>query len=104
MKIHLERSGGYAGMIMSTNVDTKTLSSNEAKELQNLIEKSHIFELSSDSFQQSSSKTKKGAADYFTYKITIQNRDREHFAECNDLNIQPNVKRFVDFLVKHGQK
>jgi len=59
MKIHLERSGGYAGMIMSTTVDTKTLSSNEAKELQNLIEKSHIFELSSDSFQQSSSKTKK---------------------------------------------
>jgi hypothetical protein len=72
MKIHLERSGGYAGMIMSTTVDTNTLSSNEANELQDLIEKSQFFNLSSQSLEEASSKTKKGAADYFIYKITIQ--------------------------------
>jgi hypothetical protein len=104
MKIHLERTGGFAGMIMSTTIDTKSLSSKEANELRDLIEKCHLFELSSESFQQDPSKTKKGAADYFTYKITVQNGDKEHSAECNDMNMQPIIKTLVNFLVKHSQK
>jgi hypothetical protein len=104
MKIHLERSGGFAGMIMSTTVDTNTLSSNEVNELQGLIEKSQFFELSSESVEEASSKTKKGAADYFTYKVTVQNGDGQHTVEWNDLSMQPNLKRLVDFLVKHSKK
>jgi hypothetical protein len=104
MKVLLERSGGFAGMMRSTYVDTKNLSPNEANELQKLIEKSEFFELSSNSSQQFSSKSQKGAADYFTYKITIQNGDNEHSMEYNDVNIQPKFKRLVDFLVKHSQK
>ena len=44
-------------MIMSTTADT--LSSNEANELQDLIEKSQFFNLSSQSLEEASSKTKK---------------------------------------------
>ena len=51
-------------MIMSTTADT--LSSNEANELQDLIEKSQFFNLSSQSLEEASSKTKKGAADYYS--------------------------------------
>ena len=98
MKIHLERSGGFAGMTNSTTVDTQALAPNDAKELQNLIQKSKLFERSGKS------ESKKGAADYFTYKITIQNGNKEQSMECNDVDIQADVKGLVDFVTKHGQK
>lgn len=117
MKIHLERSGGFAGMTSSTTVDTKALAANDADELQNLIHKSNIFERPARSAQQPKSqqpspspetktkaKTKRGAADYFTYKITIQNGNKEQSLECNDINMQAEVKGLVDFVTKHGQK
>jgi hypothetical protein len=106
MKIHLERSGGFAGMTNSATVDTQALAPKDAKELQNLIQKSKLFERSGKSAQQTSRNaiTKKGAADYFTYKITIQNGNKEQSMECNDVDIQADVKGLVDFVTKHGQK
>lgn len=116
MKIHLERSGGFAGMTSSTTVDSKALAPNDANQLQKLIHKSNIFERSASPDQQPKSKqsnsqypspdtkTKKGAADYFTYKITVQNGNREQSMECNDINMQAHVKELVDFVTKHGQK
>lgn len=103
MKIQVERSGGFAGIGSSTTVDTQSLSPNEANEIQKLIQNSHFFEIPSKS-PQYSSKTKKGAADYFTYKITIQNDEREHSVQFNDINMQPKIKPLLDFLMKHSQK
>jgi hypothetical protein len=102
MKVYLERSGGFAGMVTSASLDTQTLPPNEAHEIQNLIENSYFFELPSNPPQ--SSKTKKGAADYFTYKITVQDDKREHLVQLNDINMEPNIKPLVDFLIRHSQK
>jgi emfourin len=102
MKVYFERSGGFAGMVTSANVDTQTLPPSEAHEIQNLIENSHFFDLPSKSPQPS--KAKKGAADYFTYKITVQNDEKEHTVQFNDINMQTKIKPLIDFLVKHSQK
>jgi hypothetical protein len=112
MKIYFERSGGFAGMLSSTTVDTQDLPSKEADEIKNLVEKAHFFELPSK-LSQPSSKTTKGAADYFVYKITIQNNNnnnnnnqskKEHSVECNDLNMQPTFRPLIDFLTKYFRK
>lgn len=102
MKVYLEKSGGFAGMVTSTSVDTQLLPPNEAKEIQRLIENSQFFELASQPPQ--SSKTTKGAADYFTYKITIQDDKREHTVQLNDINMGPNIKPLIDFLIRHSKK
>ena len=97
-------------MTDSATVDTQALAPDDAKELQNVIQKSKVLEGSSQSARQPNASpemktnTKKGAADYFTYKITIQNGDKEQTMECNDINMQANVKGLVDFVRKHGQK
>jgi hypothetical protein len=108
MKIYFERSGGFAGMLSSTTVDTQNLSSTEASEIKNLVEKAHFFELPSK-LSQSSSKTTKGAADYFVYKIAIQNNNNnnnqsQHSVECNDVNIQPTLRPLIDILTKYLRK
>jgi hypothetical protein len=108
MKIYFERSGGFAGMLSSTTVDTENLPSKEAIEIKNLVEKAHFFELPSKLLTpSSSSKITKGAADYFVYKITIQNNNqskKEHSVECNDLNMQPTLRPLIDFLTKYFRK
>jgi len=95
-------------MTSSTTLDTKALDPNDANKLQNLIQKSKLLEGTTKSAQQPSPspemKTKTGAADYFTYKITIQNGNKKQTMECNDINMQANVKGLVDFVRKHGQK
>jgi hypothetical protein len=109
MKIYFERSGGFAGMLSSTTVDTQDLPSKEADEIKNLVEKAHFFEVPSK-LSQPSSKTTKGAADYFVYKITIQNNNnnnqskKEHSVECNDLSMQPTLRPLIDFLTKYFRK
>ena len=95
-------------MTSSITVDTKALAPNDANELQTLIHKSNLFERSAKSAQQPTptpnTKTKKGAADYFTYKITIQNGEKERSMECNDIDMQAEIKGLVDFVTKHAQK
>lgn len=95
-------------MLSSTTVDTQDLPSKEADEIKNLVEKAHFFELPSK-LSQPSSKTTKGAADYFVYKITIQNNNnnqskKEHSVECNDLSMQPTLRPLIDFLTKYFRK
>jgi hypothetical protein len=104
MKIQFERTGGFAGMHMSTTIDTKTLPPNDAKDVQDLIDSSQFFQVPPNSASLETSKASKGAADYFTYKITVENGEKKHSVECNDLNMQPKVKRLVNFLTKHSKK
>jgi hypothetical protein len=100
MKIYFERSGGFAGVLSSTTVDTQKLSSKEASEIKNLVEKVQFFELPPRLSQLS--KTTKDAADYFVYKITIQNNNQDkHTVECNDVNLKPALKQLIAFLTKY---
>ena len=101
MKIYFERSGGFAGMLNSTTVDTQNLSSKEANEIKNLVEKAHFFELPSKLSQPSKTK---GAADYFVYKVTIQNDQGKYSVECNDVNMQPTLRPLINFLTKYFRK
>jgi hypothetical protein len=103
MKIYFERSGGFAGMVTSITVDTKMLRPEEAREIQKLIEEAHFFNLPSKLPQQPSKI--KGAADYYVYKITIQqNNEIRHSVQCTDLNLQSNLKSLIDYLLKNHQK
>jgi hypothetical protein len=104
MKIHFERSGGFAGMLSSTTLNTENLSSKEASEIKKLVDKAHFFELPSKLSQPS--KTTKGAADYFVYKLTIQNSDNQgkHTVERNDVNMQPTLRPLIAFLTKYFGK
>ena len=100
MKIYFERSGGFAGIFSSTTVDTQSLSSKESSQLKNLVDEANFFELPSKLFQPS--KTTKSAADYFVYKITIQNNNQsKHSVECNDVNMQPTLRPLINLLTRY---
>ena len=79
MKIKFERSGGFAGMLTTVSVDTTLLLSEQAAKLQNMVEDANFFSLSS------APPPKRGPADYFSYKITVDAEDGKYTLECTDI-------------------
>jgi hypothetical protein len=47
MKMHFERSDGFAGVLSSTIVDTEKHACLEASEIKKLVDKAYFFELQS---------------------------------------------------------
>ena len=92
MKIHFERSGGFAGMLTTVSVDTSLLPSEQAGQIQNIVEDANFFNLTS-----APPPPKRGVADYFIYKITVED-GRKHTVECTDIAMQPSIKPLIDFL------
>jgi hypothetical protein len=96
MKIYFERSGGFAGILTSVSVDTSSLPSEQAGQIQKIVENANFFNLSPIQPQ-----SKRGPADYFIYKITVEADDgRTHTLECTDIAMQPSIKPLIDFLGK----
>ena len=93
MKISFESSGGFAGMHTSVALDTDSVSSEEAQQLNDLIINSNFFDLPSES-----PKPKPGSADYIGYSITVDSEGRKHTVRTNDTTMPSNLSPLVRFL------
>jgi hypothetical protein len=51
MRISFERSGGFAGIIRTTNIDTATLPPNECKQVSELIQSASFLNYRKQSLQ-----------------------------------------------------
>jgi hypothetical protein len=94
-KIYFERSGGFAGIRMSTEVDTHSLPPNEAHKIQAMIDNAKEF------FYQPSKvlPPPSGAADYYKYKITVQTEEgTQNTIQTNSLNPPSELKPLIDHL------
>ncbi|SMH71411.1 protealysin inhibitor emfourin [Candidatus Nitrosotalea okcheonensis] len=98
MKIHFERSGGFAGIRTSVSLDTDNMSQDESAQLHGLCANINFFNL------PSKSDAKRGAADLFLYKITVESKDGKHTVETTDLSMTPGFERFVNYLSDKAQK
>jgi hypothetical protein len=55
------------------------------------------------SFSLSLKSTPRGAADHFTYKISIQDGANKSVIECNQYNIQDDLKMLIKYLEKNSK-
>ena len=90
MKIKFLQSGGYAGLRMGCDLDTKSLSSEEATKLESLVKDSGIL--------QTSSQRSKNTADLINYEITIETKEGTHQTTFDDLTLPENVLPLLDYL------
>ena len=98
MKIKIERSGGFAGLNKNFSADDSSLESSQVDQIKELLRSSKFFGL------QSSPLPKKGAADYFTYKITIQDSDQTHTVITTDVTMPPGLRPIVDLVANKSNK
>jgi len=92
MKIDFQRSGGVAGMTLSLSIDTETLPAAEASELEELVERSDFFAMPEPADSPA------GAADRFTYQLTIESADRKRALEVGDATAPEDLVPLLDRL------
>jgi hypothetical protein len=100
MKIHFERSGGFAGIPFTTVVESDSLSLEEKNRLKSILDNAKFFDL------PSVTSTPKRGADYFKYKITVESDDlnKSHTVETNDFTMPPELMPLVNFLQSKAKR
>jgi hypothetical protein len=78
MKISYSRTGGFAGMILSYDIDLDTLPPEEAKELETLVFEADFFTLPEEI------RAETPATDQFQYILTIESEHAQHTVACGD--------------------
>lgn len=91
--IRFERSGGFAGILMEVEIDSKSLSTKELKELQDLIDKSGFFELKNDT-------TTVRLPDQFRYKITIDYKGKRQTHDFVDSAVPGSCSPLINYLLQ----
>ncbi|HWJ71776.1 MAG TPA: protealysin inhibitor emfourin [Kaistia sp.] len=93
MNITIEISGGFAatpGLSGPFSFDTKDIDPHIAKEIESLVSDSKFFELPAVV-----NITPTGAADYYTYTITVRDGIRSHSVRLADPVTDPSLERLV---------
>jgi hypothetical protein len=90
MKIKFRQSGGYAGLRMGCDLDTNSLSSDEATQLESLVNTSGIL--------QANSGRSENAADLISYEMTIETQSGTHQVKFDDLTLPESVLPLLDYL------
>ena len=96
MIIKVERSGGLTGIPISNEMDAKDLPSAQISTAKKIIEDKKGSSLSMKS-------SPRGAADYYTYKILIQDGMNRRVIECNQYNIQDELKSLVKYIERNSK-
>ncbi|MBW4448724.1 MAG: hypothetical protein KME38_18150 [Spirirestis rafaelensis WJT71-NPBG6] len=92
MRISFERSGGFAGIIRTTNIDTATLPPNECKQVSELIQSASFFELP----QTITSDTR--GSDRFQYTLTVEDNGKQHTITVGESALSGELKSLIEWL------
>ena len=93
MKIRFERSGGFAGMMTSVDVDADSLPDAERQALATLVSNAGFFALPSKVVDSAAA-----GADRFNYRITIESDGRTHTVETTDGSAPASLVPLLDWL------
>jgi hypothetical protein len=97
LKINFERSGGLLGSAYSRTIDTERLPKSKATTLERLLEQSDFFNLPSETSRQSKTR---GAADYYSYSITVEKGGKKHSVKFTDLAMTDELNALVKSVSK----
>jgi hypothetical protein len=97
VRIRIERSGGFAGIPISNEMDSKELPSTLINTAKKIIEDKRVSSISYKS-------SPKGAADHYTYKISIQDGLNRRVVECTQYDITDDLKSLVKYIEKNSKK
>ena len=85
------------GSVSSHTIDTDKITKSQAAELEELLTHSDFFKLSN---LRSNPSTPKGAADYYTYNITVEDEGKKHSVKCTDLAMTKELRELINTLSK----
>jgi hypothetical protein len=97
LRVRVERSGGLAGITISNEMDENDLPSALKRTTKKIIEDNRVSPFSIKS-------SPKGAADHYTYKISVQDGMNLRVVECNQYNIEDDLKSLVKYIERNSKQ
>jgi hypothetical protein len=94
--IRVERSGGLTGLTILKEMDSKYMPS----DLINIAQKI-INDKGSNTVPVK--KSSSGAADYYSYVISVQDGDDRKIIRCNEYDIRSELKSLVKYIERHSK-
>jgi len=98
MHIHFERTGGFAGMTLTADIATDTLSRDDQSRLQQLVEDADFFALPAELRDTGA------AVDQFVYRITIEVAGRRHTVETAESAAAPELQPLLEWLTRAARR
>ena len=96
LKINIERSGGFGGITSSNEMNADNLSP---------VLEGTVRKLLDDKGSGMLKGTRpKGAADYVNYKITLEEGPRNSVIECNQFNMDSDLKSLIRYVENRSRK
>jgi hypothetical protein len=103
MRVQLQRQGGgiavFPGLDEPIAVDTKDLKSAEASQIEKLVHDAGIFQGESPQAEPP-----KGAADFRTYSLTVEDSGRSKTVRFTDLSVNSHLQALVALLEDRQKK
>lgn len=95
MKIQIERSGGFSGVMRSIKLDTKNLPKNMADTLECYLSRESIIN------KKRLNKVSKSPADYYCYKISSTKGKTKRELEFTELDVDNELKTAVNYIFRN---
>jgi hypothetical protein len=92
MQVRLETSGGFAGITRSAEVDSKSLGSEDAQKIEELVTAADFFNLPPVLKQPAQ------GADRLHYRITVHSGERKWMVEADDGEVPESLQAVIDFV------
>lgn len=96
MRIRVVRGGGLAGIPNSNEMDANDLPPALLHTVRKIMQDKKAYSLPLKS-------SPRGSADLYTYKISIQDGTTQSVIECNEYNIQDDLKSLVKYIEKSSK-
>ena len=92
MKISYQRTGGFAGMVMSFETDIESLPLDEGNELRDLVRAADFFEI------PATIESDAPGSDQFQYKLMVETEGQQHTVEVGDAAVPENLWPLINKL------
>jgi len=96
LRIRVERSGGFTGIPISKEMDSKDLPSELKDTAKKIMNNQNLSSIPTKSIPI-------GAADHYIYRITFQDGANRKLIECNQYDIQDDIKLLVKYIEKYSK-
>ncbi len=92
MRIHFERTGGFAGLKLKASLNADSLTPQQERRLRKLLQESRFFEL------PLRMDAPVARPDRFQYRLTVENENCVHTVQANEDAVPPEMRPLLDWL------
>jgi len=102
MKIAVERSGGFAGMTVRSEVDTAKLPPEEAREWESLVAAADLRSIAQGRGHRGG-RRHPGMPDAFQYDLTVEHDGGRTRVTAGESELPPPAKELVQRVIQHAR-